>query len=104
MIDIRVTEYNKPKMLYKTGYSAILCPQRGRREALMHAVWSLLDCHVPNIAFPSPLWAAPIKEIGDPPKVESRMRHDSGTARVYREPAEDEGCPSTPGNKSLTLL
>lgn len=45
----------------------------------MHAVWSF-DCHVPNIVFPSPLWAVPIKEIGDPPKAESRMKHDSGIA------------------------
>lgn len=75
----------------------------GTKRNVVHAVWSLLNCYVPNKALPLSLWISLIKEIGDLLKVESRIRHDSGTARVSQGPAEYEDSSSTPGSESLTL-
>lgn len=70
---INVVKLCKTNLVYKTG---VLCDTMSQRlkGGEMHAVSSLLDCRVPNIAFPSPLWVGTIKEIDDP--LEAGVPHE----------------------------
>ena len=85
----------KPNTICIIGVLCNIIPPERSKGSESPCVESL-DCHVANIAFPSPLWVAPIKEIGDPPEAESRMKHDNGTTRLNLGLAENEGCPLDP--------